>query len=847
MFGMISTFAKWSIASLVATLCTATLAAAQPFDATLLTLSGEFSGDSSKVIVVYGDGFTADEQEVYNRAVDEKVVAGLRLEGSGPFVSAFKVIRVNLVSPESGISTVAEPVSKADCSNLSNFSVDQKDTVFNFTLSGQWPWGCADRGRLNAQFSAIESALGLSPSHRYIILNSQLNGAWASGVGDYAMTTLVPPADTYAHEFGHMLIGLNDEYDVEQSGIKEEDDPDKYRLDNTYSGDPINAVNSSTQRIRDGVDWSVFIAPGTPVLSSGSDIRNAPFYDVVESQEDGLLRAEEKFVGIFEGSDYHKYGAFRPTLNNRMRSSRRRHSAIAISEYWKTFSNYVAFDDSNTFLGSSVYPVDFIRAIPDYLRYDQPVPEVVVDNDGNPTLDDGFKDLVFIDDFAVTAYLTDPFIFRPDYATASFSMRVGPNATPDPFGVNLQTDNTQPVRLADFKGTSLMLVNHFAGANGTDVVRFLIGEAPATKRLRMTNPVYMSDVLDRGINRPGRFKALHYRPTDTTRSLAKHDLLYWNRRSALPVFALLTVEVDDANLNSDAGYGQLVLDHAVYELITWGTRDGTVGSARIADIDDVVPGDFDGDGQEEFAIRFDERYTGDGLNAQNIVILKPVFGGRTGRGFEAIAGLEDTGTVETNWNFDQVFAADVNGDSKDELIVMWQELPERDPEIRVYEAIDGELENGPVIDKGPWGDIDTFTDKTGFAFGDFNGDGRDDLSIIQNYQRDREVPITGAFAVLLADKDRNAAAREPIFTPASFDNSPDMLQFWRSGALDAVPVPIDLDSDGRMEIVLNDMFFLVILSVADGRIFQNASYVHYIYDGLYNPSSMINSYATDLR
>ncbi|MEL7042237.1 MAG: M64 family metallopeptidase [Pseudomonadota bacterium] len=846
MFGKLSAFARWFIASLVVALSMATLAAAQPFDAKQLMLSGEFSDQSAKVIVVYGDGFDADEQDVYNRAVDERVMAGLRLEGSGPFVSAFKVVRVNLISPESGISTVEESVSQSECRNLSSFTVDQKDTVFNFTLSGKWPWGCADRAKLSAQFSAIESALRLSPDFRYIILNSQLNGAWASGTGDYAMTTLASPADTYAHEFGHMLIGLNDEYTVEQSEIEEADDPDQYRLDNTYSGNPINAANSSTASTRNGVSWSGLIAPGTPVLSSRTDIVDAPFYEVVTRQRNGVSRAEEKYVGIFEGSDYHTYGAFRPTLNNRMNSSRRMHSPIAMNEYWKAFANNVAFDDSDTFLGSSVYPVDFVRAIPDYFRYNAPVPDNS-GRDSGPTLDDGFKDLVFVDDFAVTAYRTDPYIFRPDYATASFSMRVGPDAAPDPFGFNLEPENTQPVRLADQKGTSLMLVNHFSGVNGTDIVRFLIGEDPATKRLRMTSPVHMADVLDRTFDRPGRFKALHYQPTDTEPDLAKHDLIYWNRRSALPVFALLTVEVDETNRNSDAGYGRLALDHAVYELITWGTSGGGVGSGRIADIDDIVPGDFDGDGEDEFAIRFDRRYTGDSINAQDIVILKPVSGGRTGRGFTAIGSLQDTGNVETNWNFDQVFAADVNGDDKDELVILWQELPRRDAEVRVYEATNGVLEKDPVTDRGPWGGIDTFTDRTGFAFGDFNGDGRDDLSIVQNYQRDREESIAGAFSVMLADRGRDTTAGEPVFTHAPLDDNPNMLKFWRSGALNAVPVPIDLDSDGRMEIVLNDMFFMVILSVADGRVFQNAAYVHYIYDALYNSSPMINSYATDLR
>jgi len=95
-----------------------------------------------------------------------------------------------------------------------------------------------------------------------------------------------------AHEYGHGIAGLYDEYTVQGTGA--------------YSGSEINVKNCSVTRDRDNVVWSQLIDPKTDIPTDSS--KNI---DINQT------------VGIFTGCDYAETKIYRPVKECRMNSNDR--------------------------------------------------------------------------------------------------------------------------------------------------------------------------------------------------------------------------------------------------------------------------------------------------------------------------------------------------------------------------------------------------------------------------------------------------------------------------------------------------------------------------------------------
>jgi hypothetical protein len=159
-------------------------------------------------IAVMGDGFAAgDDQILYNKEVKDLLIHGVFqndffLEQK----SAFNIYRVNLISHDSGVGT-----RTYDNGNL--ISTVTKNTALGIyfigsaSLSHCWLEDGPNSGTL------IDNALNQwVPDHDLILILLNNPGFGGCGGGGRLTLPLGITWDTIAHELGHAMRGLADEY-----------------------------------------------------------------------------------------------------------------------------------------------------------------------------------------------------------------------------------------------------------------------------------------------------------------------------------------------------------------------------------------------------------------------------------------------------------------------------------------------------------------------------------------------------------------------------------------------------------------------------------------------------------
>jgi hypothetical protein len=222
------------------------------------------------VIVVLGDGYAQADQAKYRSDVRRLVVNGvLAHDVYGDNRRAFNVYRVDLVSAESGVSTPAQ----------------EKDTALKLIYNGDWNSCWFDT---SPQSGALIRAAVRGIDHNFVLLicNEGEFGGCQSGKRMYITSGI--NWDLVAHEYGHAIAGLYDEY-VEKN--------------KTYTGPRINAGNCSTVLDRDKVVWGSLIDAATPI----------------PTKPEGSVGPAT--VGMFEGCNAYKKKIYRPAENCLMRES----------------------------------------------------------------------------------------------------------------------------------------------------------------------------------------------------------------------------------------------------------------------------------------------------------------------------------------------------------------------------------------------------------------------------------------------------------------------------------------------------------------------------------------------
>jgi hypothetical protein len=234
-------------------------------------------------LVIIGDGFTATDQAAYNTFVNNVVIRDLFSEtGSGVYretMNAFNIFRVNADSQQSGITTV-------DANGNVTNSVN---TFLGYRFSGEWKRCWMEPGPNS--ISTLTSTLdNLVPgwTYAFVILNTTSFGGCRNG-NRLAITRGVGWT-VAAHEMGHMVGNLGDEYDNEGKDYT--------------SGEPSNA-NLTINTDRATLKWRAFVNPAT-VLPTPSGFGG-------DSDDD---------AGAFEGGKgSFATGVFRPSFDDRMNSN----------------------------------------------------------------------------------------------------------------------------------------------------------------------------------------------------------------------------------------------------------------------------------------------------------------------------------------------------------------------------------------------------------------------------------------------------------------------------------------------------------------------------------------------
>lgn len=237
-------------------------------------------------LVIIGDGFTAGaDQTAFNTFVQDTVIRDLFNETrDGAYreiMGAFNIFRVNANSAASGITTV---------DNNGNV-VTAVNTFLGYRFSGMWNRCWMEPGpNTNATLNNTLNNLVPGWTHAFVVLNTTSFGGCRRG--NQLAITMGGTWTVAAHEMGHMIGNLGDEY----SGA------------NTYTGGDPGNVNLSNTSDRKTLKWQVFVNPNTALPTV-----NGPSIDPVEDVG--------AFAGATIGNQQFCCGIFRPSFNSRMNSN----------------------------------------------------------------------------------------------------------------------------------------------------------------------------------------------------------------------------------------------------------------------------------------------------------------------------------------------------------------------------------------------------------------------------------------------------------------------------------------------------------------------------------------------
>jgi IgA Peptidase M64 len=225
--------------------------------------------------VVMGDGYAAKDQAKFAGDVQKLVVQGVfGHDFYKDNAKAFNLYQISLISKQSGVSSL-------------QFS---KNTALKVIFSGKWNRCWLEESPETDQL--ITEAASKVAKYDYVLVIANEGGYGGCRRGSRLYVTSGDDWSVVAHEYGHGIAGLYDEYTVQGTGV--------------YSGAEINVKNCSVTPDRDNVVWSQLIDPKTDIPTDSS--KNI---DVNQT------------VGIFTGCDYAEKRIYRPVKDCRMNSNDR--------------------------------------------------------------------------------------------------------------------------------------------------------------------------------------------------------------------------------------------------------------------------------------------------------------------------------------------------------------------------------------------------------------------------------------------------------------------------------------------------------------------------------------------
>jgi hypothetical protein len=227
-----------------------------------------------KVFAVVSEGYAEADKPKFEADVNRIIVNGLL--GNDFFLenrTAFNVYRVDLVSNESGVSTPAL----------------EKDTALRILYTNNWNRCWMEETHLTD--TRLRRALNSVPRYDYVLIMVNESGFGGCRRGTRLYVTSGVNWDVVAHEYGHAIGNLYDEYWTE-NGI--------------HPGNlPVNDRNCSTILDKNRVVWKNMLEAGMvipPATESSPSL--LPFT-----------------IGMFKGCNYKSDGIYRPSADCRMKSN----------------------------------------------------------------------------------------------------------------------------------------------------------------------------------------------------------------------------------------------------------------------------------------------------------------------------------------------------------------------------------------------------------------------------------------------------------------------------------------------------------------------------------------------
>lgn len=258
--------------------------------------------DQKYDLVFIGDGFTEEEQDLFNNMVDHVLH---KLQCFPPFSSsmcALNIWRVNVISQESGVDHPKEGIFKdteLDC-RYGNPDIGQVERC----ITSDSPAKCYEAASYAPAYNAV-----------FVLVNDTQWGGCAGGLVFSSISLGFEGIVT--HELGHRIAHLADEYECLMC-----DGTDDGR---TYTGSEPGQVNLTTKTSLAEIKWNDLIEVGTPIPTTTD---NPP----------GV-------VGLWEGGGYHAYGIYRPQAYCQMRSSRLPFCAVCEREAERILHQYCDPDE----------------------------------------------------------------------------------------------------------------------------------------------------------------------------------------------------------------------------------------------------------------------------------------------------------------------------------------------------------------------------------------------------------------------------------------------------------------------------------------------------------------------
>jgi hypothetical protein len=246
--------------------------------------------DPKMTVAVMGDGYAEGDLNAYRSLVQNRVVAAFSLDQLGRHLDKVRLIRIDVVSPVSGVTT--RDYDERGTVSASDDILTAETTRFSrlgYISTGIWSHCWLETSpRTNPRIESIRARFAPDATKVIVLVNDGRTGGCSRG--DNAAFTRGESSEVIAHEMGHNLFSLGDEYNNDTQ---------------TFSGVAGNANLSETPSSWSALKWSSLVAAGTPLPTSASSLPSG--------------WNNNTSVGAFEGGGGNfSTGIFRPVISCRM-------------------------------------------------------------------------------------------------------------------------------------------------------------------------------------------------------------------------------------------------------------------------------------------------------------------------------------------------------------------------------------------------------------------------------------------------------------------------------------------------------------------------------------------------